>query len=210
MLTTGHLPFPPSCCGWQGACPAWEVAAAGRVGAGAGPGRGPPPAALLGAAVLSRSWPPSLGWLELVRVVGACRAVGGCLRSGAALVDVLFDVVPLPSRSSLQTVTGCLLGGYPAGRDWWGGERDVGGVLPRINIGADVWGESNIMTGVYERWCSSTLNIRWGLCDSLCLVLVCRGRYGLGGVVFLFILGSNLGGVGPERGLRGERKKGVV
>ena len=36
-------------------------------------------------------------------------------------------------------------------------ERVVGGVLPRINIGA---------------WC---------LCDRLCLVLVCRGRYGLGG-----------------------------
>ena len=51
--------------------------------------------------------------------------------------------------------------------------------LPRINIGADVWDESSIMTGVYERWCSSTLHIRWGLCDRLCLVLVCRGRYGL-------------------------------
>jgi hypothetical protein len=58
------------------------------------------------------------------------------------------------------------------------------------------------MTGVYERWCSSTLHIGWGLCDGLCLVLVCRGRYGLGGVVLLFILGSSLGGVGPVRGLR--------
>jgi len=37
-----------------------------------------------------------------------------------------------------------------------GGERIVGGV-PRFNIGT------------------------WGLCDRLCLVLVCRGRYGLGG-----------------------------
>ena len=67
--------------------------------------------------------------------------------------------------------------------------------LPRINIGADVWGESSIMTGVYERWCSSTLHISWGLCDCLCLVLVCRGRYSLGGVVLLvtllFILGLN-------------------
>jgi hypothetical protein len=44
-----------------------------------------------------------------------------------------------------------------------------------------------------------------GLCDRQCPVLVCRGRYGLGGVVLLFILGSNLGGVGP-----GGRKKGVV
>jgi hypothetical protein len=81
--------------------------------------------------------------------------------------------------------------------NWWGGERDVGGVLPRINIGADVWGESSIMTGVYERWCSSTLHIGWGLCDRLCLVLVCRDRYGLGGVFLHLILGSSLGGVGP-------------
>jgi hypothetical protein len=35
----------------------------------------------------------------------------------------------------------------------------VGGV-PRINIGT------------------------WGMCDCLCLVLVCRGRYGLGGRFF--------------------------
>jgi hypothetical protein len=32
--------------------------------------------------------------------------------------------------------------------------------LPRINIGNNVWGESSIMTGVYSRWCSSTLHIR--------------------------------------------------
>ena len=43
--------------------------------------------------------------------------------------------------------------------------------LPRINIDADVWGESSIMTGVYQRWCSSTLHIGWGLCDRLCQVL---------------------------------------
>jgi hypothetical protein len=79
----------------------------------------------------------------------------------------------------------------------------VGGVLPRINIGADVWGESSIMTSVYQRWCSSTLHIGWGLCDRVCQVLVCRGKYGLGGGVLLFILGSNLGGVGPVRGVRG-------
>jgi hypothetical protein len=77
----------------------------------------------------------------------------------------------------------------------------VGGVLPRISIGADVWVEWSIMTGVYECWCSSTLHIGWGLCDSLCLVLLCGGRYGLGGGVLLFFLGS--GGVGPVRGLRG-------
>jgi hypothetical protein len=96
------------------------------------------------------------GWVVLVRDCCACRAVCGGLRSGAALVDVRLDVVPLPPRSSSPTVADCRLGGYPAGRDRWGGERVVGGVLPHINIVADVWGESSIMTGVYERWCSST------------------------------------------------------
>ncbi len=46
------------------------------------------------------------GWLVLVRGGGACRAVGGGLRSGAALVDVRLDVVPLPPRSSSPTVVG--------------------------------------------------------------------------------------------------------
>ncbi len=35
------------------------------------------------------------------------------------------------------------------------------------------------------------MHIGWGPCDRLCPVLVCRGRYGLGGGVLLFILGSN-------------------
>jgi len=131
------------------------------------------------------------GWVVLVRGGSACRAVCGGLCSGAALVDVLLDVLPLPPRSSSPTVACvfyycrvCQLGGYPVGRDLWGGERVVGGVLSSINIGVNVWGESSIMTGVYERWCSSTLHIGWGLCDRLCLVLVCRGRYGLGGWFF--------------------------
>jgi hypothetical protein len=94
----------------------------------------------------------SIGWVVLVRDGCACCAVGGGLRSGAALVDVRLEVVPLQPRSSSRTVAGCRLGGYPAGRDQWGGERVVGGVLPRNNIGANVWGESSIMTGVYERW----------------------------------------------------------
>jgi hypothetical protein len=45
-------------------------------------------------------------------------------------------------------------------------------MLARINIGADVWGESSIMTGVYQRWCSSTLHIGLGLYDRVCQVLV--------------------------------------
>ena len=43
-------------------------------------------------------------------------------------------------------MAGYRLGGYPAGHDLWGGKRVVGGMLPRINIGADVGGESSIMT----------------------------------------------------------------
>ena len=140
--------------------------------------------------------------LVLVRGGFACPAVSGGLSSGAALVDVRLDVVPLPPRSSSPTVAGCLLGGDHTGRDWWvestlreGCLRTTTGVcqcwfsghfrqvffntntLPRINIGADVWGESSIMTGVYEHWCSSTLHIGWGLCDCLCLVLVSSLRY---------------------------------
>jgi hypothetical protein len=79
--------------------------------------------------------------------------------------------------------------------------RDV----PRINIGADVWGESSIMTGVFQRCFSSTSHIGWGLCDRVCLVLVCGGRYCFGGVVLLFILGSSLGEVGPVRDLHQEK-----
>jgi hypothetical protein len=57
------------------------------------------------------------GWLVLVRVVGGCRAVSVGLCSGAALVDVPLDVVPLLPSSSSQTVAGCRLGGYPVGSD---------------------------------------------------------------------------------------------
>jgi hypothetical protein len=111
----------------------------------------------------------------------------GGLSSGAAPVVVRLDVVPLPPRSSAPTVAICRLGGYPAGRDRWGGRllegcpRTTTGVsqcwfsghfrqvffntnaLPRINIGTDVWGESSIMTGVYERWCS------WPVCRQVLL-----------------------------------------
>ena len=52
------------------------------------------------------------------------------------------------------------------------------------------------------------MHIGWGLCDRVCLVLVCRGRYCFFGGVLLFILGSSLGGVGPVRGLRGGGRRG--
>ena len=130
-----------------------SVVAAGRSSAGAGPGRGLYPAVWRGAAVLRRRWPPSPcrgsapcglrlvtggGGLVLLRGGDSCRAVGGGLQSGASLIGVRLDVGPLPPRSSSPTVAGCRLGGFPVGRDRWGGERVVGGVLPRINISTDV------------------------------------------------------------------------
>ncbi len=95
-----------------------------------------------------------------LRDCDACQAVSGGLQSGAHLIGFRLDVWSLPASSSSQTVTGCRLGGFLVGRDQWGGERVVGGVLPRISI------------------------VTWGLKNGLCLVLVCRGRYCFGGGFF--------------------------
>ena len=105
-------------------------------------------------------------------ITSACRLWRDEL--GSCPVLVRLDVVPLLTSSSTLTVAGCRLGGYPVGRDrgdgkraaeWMSGDNDrcfsilvLGAfstgvfntnALPRINIGADVWGESSIMTGVY-------------------------------------------------------------
>ena len=128
------------------------------------------------------------------------------------------------------------MGGYPAGRDrcgvegtqravgWMSGDHDRcfltlvleafrqvffnTNALPCITIGADVWGESGIMTGVINAGARVLCTLARGLSWGLCLVLICRGRYGLGRAALLFILGSNLGGVGPGRGLRGGGRRG--
>jgi hypothetical protein len=85
--------------------------------------------------------------------------------------------------------------------------RDV----PRINIVADVWGESSIMTGVFQVWFSSTLHVGLGLCDRVCLVLVCRGGYCFGGGDSSLHVGIEFGRsrTGEDRS-SGGRKKGVV
>jgi hypothetical protein len=84
--------------------------------------------------------------------------------------------------------------------------RDV----PRINIDSDMWGDSSIMTSVFQSWCSSTLHIGWGLCDRVCLVLVCRGRYCFGGGGSSLHSGIEFGWRRTDEGSSGGRKKGVV
>jgi hypothetical protein len=141
----------------------------------------------------------------------AYSAVGGGLRSGFALIDVLLDVVPLQPSSCSPTVVGCRLGGYPAGRDLWGGKsakRAAGGMSEDHDRCFSTLVLGAFSTGVYQLGCPSTLHIGWGLCDCICLVLVCRGRNSWGAVVLLFILGSNSVGVGQVRGLRGEGRRG--
>jgi hypothetical protein len=125
----------------------WRRRGGRRGRARAGPTAGPvalcsgPAPALAPFPVPGRSslWTASCcwgGWLVLLlRGCDACRAVGGALQSGAALIGVRLDVGSLPPRSSSPTVTGGRLGGFPVGRDRWGGESVVGGVLPRISIG---------------------------------------------------------------------------
>jgi hypothetical protein len=81
----------------------------------------------------------------------------------------------------------------------------IGGVESALREGCP-----RTMTGVYERWCSSTLHIRWGLCDRLCLVVVCRGRYCLGGGVSSLHSGIKFGRRRTCEGSSGGRKKGVV
>ena len=133
--------------GGGGGARAWP--AAGRVARRSGPAPALAPFPLPGRSSL---WTASFcwgWWLVLLRGCDACRAVGGGLQSEAALIDVLLDVGSLPPGSSSPTVAGCRLGGFSVGRDWWGGERIVGGVVPRINIGT------------------------WGLCDRLCHRSLC-------------------------------------
>jgi hypothetical protein len=62
------------------------------------------------------------------RTVSPVYADFGGLSSGAVPVVIRLDVVPLLSSSSEMTVAGCRLGGYPAGRDQWGGKRAAGGM----------------------------------------------------------------------------------
>ena len=87
------------------------------------------------------------------RAASPAHADFGELSSLASLVVVRLDVVPLPPRSGKRAAGGMsgdhdrcfsilVLGAFSSG-------VFNTNALPRINIGADVWGESSIMTGVY-------------------------------------------------------------
>jgi hypothetical protein len=67
-----------------------------------------------------------------------------------------------------------------------------------------------VMTGVYQHWCSSTFHIRWGLCDCVCQVFVCRGRYGFFEGVSSLHSGIEFGRSRTGEGSLGGRKRGVV
>ncbi len=67
-------------------------------------------------------------WVLVRRNASPAYAGFGGLRSGAALVVVHLEVVPLHPCSSALTVAGCRLVRFPAGLDRWGGKRAAGGM----------------------------------------------------------------------------------
>jgi hypothetical protein len=111
--------------------------------------------------------------LVLVRRTASPAHVFVRLRSLAALVVVRLVVVPLPPLSLRRRwrvvgwadilldaiggveralLEGCSRTMTSVSQYWFSGAFSTGvfntNALPRINIGADVWGESSIMTGV--------------------------------------------------------------
>jgi hypothetical protein len=61
-----------------------------------------------------------------------------------------------------------------------------------------------------NRILTSTFDIGWRLCDRVCQVLVCRGKYGLGGGGSSLHSGIEFGRSRTGEGSSGGRKKGVV
>jgi hypothetical protein len=111
LLTTGHLSSRHPVVVGRGSV--MGVVSVGWSGAGSTPGRSPPTA----------GWPaPALA---------ACAGAGPHPRAGGQFT-VRTSSGGLPLLGSHSLLAGCLLGGYPAERDQWGGKRIVGGVLPRI------------------------------------------------------------------------------
>jgi hypothetical protein len=72
---------------------------------------------------------------------------------GSRPVVVRLDVVPLQSSSSTTTVVGCQLGGYPAGRDWWGGKIAAGGMSEDHDRCFSTLVLGAFLTGVFQHQC---------------------------------------------------------
>jgi hypothetical protein len=77
----------------------------------------------------------------------------GRLSSGATLVVVRLDVMSFQPLSSVLTVSGCLLGGYPVGRDWWGGNHDEGGMCEDKDRCFSMLVLGAFSTGVFQHHC---------------------------------------------------------
>jgi hypothetical protein len=142
-------------------------------------------------------------------------------------VDILLDVIG-GVESALRE--GCPRTTTGVSQRWFSGHFRQAffntNALPRINMGAD---ESSIMTGVYQRWCSSTLHgvevtelstnkqeslfIGWGLCDRDIVYVkfssVGAGTVWGGGGSSLHC-GIEFGRSMTSQGSSGGRKKGVV
>ncbi len=69
----------------------------------------------------------------------------GGLISGSSPVIIQLDVVSLPPRSSAPTVADCQLGGYPAGRDQWGGKCNAGGMSEDHDRCFSMWKLCSVM-----------------------------------------------------------------
>ena len=97
------------------------------------------------------------------------------LSSGASPVVVRLDVVPLQPSSSTQTVTGFRLGGYPVGRDWWGGKRDAGGMSKDHDRCFSMLVLGAFSTGVFQTPASSPAQVNHSArAPEPTQVIVCR------------------------------------
>ncbi len=137
----------------------------GAVGGGGGPGRGPRPAVWRIAEVLRWRWPPS-----------PCRGSAPC---GLCLVAGGGDWCCCGAAThATQSVSACNRRPPSSTSDSTSGLSRP--VLPRRLWRVQLGGFSVGLIGGVE----IALWEGGGLCDRLCLVLVCRGRYGFGGGFF--------------------------
>jgi hypothetical protein len=134
------------------------------------------------------------------RIASPEHASFGGLYSGLALVAVRLHVVSPPPRSFTPDEADCSLVGGPAGSDRGVADSELREGCPRTTT--DV--SRRCSRGIFDRRSSD------GLCARLCLVLVCRGRYGLKWIGSPLHSGIEFGRSKTGEGSSGWRKKGVV